>query len=278
MKTVEFVNGTTVPALGQGSWHLGQGRRPAAEEVAALRLGYELGLRLVDTAEMYGEGRAEELIAKSLGDARESLYLVSKVYPQNARRAALRRACDASLRRLGIEHLDLYLLHWRGGANLAETVATFEELKAEGKIGAWGVSNFDVDDMEDLLQVPDGQHCATNQVLYNVASRGIEFDLLPWCAAHRMPVMAYAPLGSGAGLLDHPALLPIAQRHQVTTAAVALAWTIRAEGVIAIPEAGDREHVRANAQALSVQLDAQDVAHLDAAFPPPRHKVSLDIL
>ncbi|MGI4858176.1 MAG: aldo/keto reductase [Janthinobacterium lividum] len=278
MKEVALLDGTSVAALGQGSWHLGQGRRPAAEEVAALRLGYELGLRLVDTAEMYGEGRAEELIAKTLDDERDALYLVSKVYPQNARRAALRKACDASLRRLGVERLDLYLLHWRGGANLAETVATFEELKAAGKIGAWGVSNFDVDDMEDLMKVPDGQRCATNQVLYNVASRGIEFDLLPWCAARRMPVMAYSPLGSGAGLLNHPALEQVAQRHRVSTAAVALAWAIRGGGVIAIPEAGDREHVRANAQALSLQLDEPEIAHLDTVFPPPRHKVPLDIL
>ncbi|MGI4984167.1 MAG: aldo/keto reductase [Janthinobacterium lividum] len=278
MKEVALRDGISVSALGQGSWHLGQDRRPAAEEVAALRLGYELGLRLVDTAEMYGEGRAEELIAKTFGDERDTLYLVSKVYPQNARRAALRKACDASLRRLGVARLDLYLLHWRGGASLAETVATFEELRTEGKIGAWGVSNFDVDDMEDLMRVPHGERCATNQVLYNVASRGIEFDLLPWCAARRMPVMAYSPLGSGAGLLRHPALEQIAQRHRVSTAAVALAWAIRGGGVIAIPEAGDREHVRANAQALSLQLDAQDTAHLDTAFPPPRRKVPLDIL
>ncbi|MCY0387980.1 aldo/keto reductase [Robbsia sp. Bb-Pol-6] len=278
MKTIEFADGTVVPALGQGSWHLGQERRPAAQEVAALRLGYELGLRLVDTAEMYGEGRAEELIAKTLPGERDTLYLVSKVYPQNARRAALRKACDASLRRLGVPRLDLYLLHWRGGADLAETVATFEELKTAGKIGAWGVSNFDVTDMEDLLRVPQGERCATNQVLYNVASRGIEFDLLPWCAARRMPVMAYSPLGSGAGLLRHPALREIAERHHTTTAALALAWAIRAGGVIAIPEAGDQAHVRTNAQALSLTLDARDLADLDAAFPPPRRKVPLDIL
>lgn len=278
MKTVEFADGTVVPALGQGSWHLGQGRRPAAAEAAALRQGYASGLRLVDTAEMYGEGRAESLIATTLDDAGAVPFLVSKVYPHNARRAALMRACDASLRRLGVARLDLYLLHWRGGADLAETVGTFEELQAAGKIGAWGVSNFDVDDMEDLLRVPDGQRCAANQVLYNVASRGIEFDLLPWCEARRMPVMAYAPLGSGAGLLAHPVLQRLARRHQVGAAAIALAWTIRAPGVIAIPEAGDVAHVRENAQALAVTLTEQDLADLDAAFPPPRRKEPLDIL
>lgn len=267
-----------LPALGQGSWHFGQGRRPAADEEAALRLGFDLGLRLVDTAEMYGDGRSEKLIGRAIAGRRDSLFLVSKVYPHNAGRRAMTASCDASLTRLGVDRLDLYLLHWRANADLDEAVETFEALKAAGKIGAWGVSNFDVDDMEDLFRVPGGERCAMNQVLYNVSSRGIEFDLMPWCEAHDVPIMAYSPLGSGSDLLHDAALAEVAGRHAATPAAVALAWAIRSGRVIAIPEAGDAAHMRTNAVAVTLRLDEDDLAILDSAFPPPMRKVPLDLL
>lgn len=280
MKTVEFAHGETIPALGQGSWHFGQGRRPAVQEEAALNEGFALGLRVVDTAEMYGDGRSESLIGRVLGDPRP--FVISKVYPHHATRSGLPKACAASLSRLGIDCLDLYLLHWRGGVPLAETVAGLEALKAEGKIRAWGVSNFDVSDMEDLYRVPGGRHCATNQVLYNPASRGIEHALLPWCARQRMPVIAYSPLGSrhatGSDLLSHPTLAAVAERHRCSPAAVALAWTIRSGNVVAIPEAGDVAHVRDNAKALELVLDQEDLASIDAAFPAPTGKVPLEML
>lgn len=275
-RRVVLRGGPGVPALGMGSWHLGQGRHPAAQEIQALRTGLELGLDLIDTAEMYGDGAAEHLIGQAIQGTRRP-YLVSKVLPSHADTRGVARACDASLRRLGVERLDLYLLHWRGRVPLAETVAAFEALRAAGKIAAWGVSNFDVADMEELWRVPDGERCVVDQVLYNVGSRGIEFDLLPWCQRHQVAVMAYSPLGSRA-LLGNAVLARIAARHGVDAPAVALAWAIRSGRVIAIPESGSPGHVRANAAALSLRLAAADLAELDVAFPPPTRKQPLDVL
>jgi diketogulonate reductase-like aldo/keto reductase len=269
--TVKFPDGTIVPALGQGSANLGQGRRPEAAEEEALRTGLSLGTTLIDTAEMYGGGRSEKLIGGVIAGRRDRVFLVSKVWPNHVAGDGIARACDASLGRLGTDHLDLYLLHWPSrDAALSSIVAAFESLRAAGKIRAWGVSNFTVGDMEDLFRVPHGDRCATNQVLYNLGSRGIERDLLPWCAQHGMPVMAYSPLGgSGAGLLHVPALSRIGAAHNCSAAAVALAWTIRSGNVIAIPESGSAEHVKENVVALSLTLTPDELHTLDAAYPPP---------
>lgn len=263
--------------LGMGSWHLGQGRRDADSEIDALTTGVALGLTLIDTAEMYGDGASEELIGAALPAMPARPLLVSKVLPHNASRRGVLRACEASRERLGVECIDLYLLHWRGGVPLAETVAAFEELRAQGRIRHWGVSNFDTDDMQELWRVPQGRNCAVNQVLYNVRSRGIEFDLLPWCREHGVGVMAYCPLGQG-GVLQDAALQAIGARYGVPAATVALAWALRDPMVMAIPESGSAEHVRANARALALQLDARDLAAIDAASPPPRRKQPLDVL
>lgn len=268
--------GHRVAALGLGSWNLGQGRHPPHQEIEALRTGQQLGMRLIDTAEMYGNGRSEQLIGQAI-DSALAPYLVSKVLPSNASARGIARACEASLQRLGVRTLDLYLLHWRGGSDLAEVVAAFEALRDAGKIRDWGVSNFDVDDMQDLWRIDGGQRCLVNQVLYHAGSRGIEFDLLPWCADHEVTVMAYSPLGSRA-LLDHPVLHAIGARRGVAATAVALAWAIRSGQVIAIPESGTPAHVRENAAACTLQLDAQDLAALDSAFPPPTRKQPLDLL
>ncbi|MFS8382632.1 aldo/keto reductase [Xanthomonas campestris] len=269
-------NGRSVPALGMGSWNLGQGRHAPQQEIEALQTGQALGMRLIDTAEMYGNGRSEQLISQVIARGQPP-YLVSKVLPSNASARGIARACEASLQRLGVRTLDLYLLHWRGGSDLAEVVAAFETLRDAGKIRDWGVSNFDVDDMQELWQIDGGQHCLVNQVLYHAGSRGIEFDLLPWCAQHAVAVMAYSPLGSRA-LLDHPVLHAIGTRRGVAATAVALAWAIRSGQVIAIPESGTPAHVRANADACTLQLDARDLADLDNAFPPPTRKQPLDLL
>ncbi|SDM64855.1 Aldo/keto reductase [Oryzisolibacter propanilivorax] len=263
--------------LGMGSWHLGQGRRDADSEIHALTTGAALGLTLIDTAEMYGDGASEELIGAALPAMPVRPFLVSKVLPHNASRRGVLRACEASRERLGVECIDLYLLHWRGGVPLAETVAAFEELRAQGQIRHWGVSNFDTDDMQELWRVPQGRHCVVNQVLYNVHSRGIEYDLLSWCREHGVGMMAYCPLGQGE-VLEDGVLQEIGERHGVPAATVALAWALRDPGVIAIPESGSAEHVRANARALALQLDAQDLAAIDAASPPPRRKQPLDVL
>jgi len=263
--TVKLPDGTLAPALGQGSWHLGQGRHPDAAEEEALRTGLTLGMTLIDTAEVYGGGRSEQLVGRVIAGQRERVFLVSKVPPQHTAGNGVARACQASLARLGTDHLDLYLLHWRGGENLAGVVAAFEELRAEGKIRAWGVSNFNVRDMEELFRIPHGDRCATNQVLYNLGARGIERDLLPWCARRGMPVMGYTPLGDN--LVRDPVLARIGAAHGCTAAAVALAWAIRGGNVIAIPESGSVEHVRENAVARSLALTPQELQTLDAAHP-----------
>ncbi|MDW8443222.1 MAG: aldo/keto reductase [Acetobacteraceae bacterium] len=278
MRTVRFPDGAAVPALGQGTWRMGEERRARAREVAALRLGIERGLTLIDTAEMYGEGGAEEVVGEAIRDCRAQVFVVSKVYPHNAGKGELRRACERSLGRLGIDRIDLYLLHWRGGVPLAEVVEGFEALREDGLIARWGVSNFDVDDMEELWRIPGGSACAANQVLYNPEERGIEFDLLPWCVARGVPVMAYSPLGQGGKLLRHPALRAVAERHGASPAQVALAWAIRHPSVIAIPKAVEPDHVRENAKALALALTEEDHGTLDRAFPPPARKRPLSVI
>ncbi|NMJ44185.1 aldo/keto reductase [Roseomonas sp. JC162] len=269
-------DGTPVPALGQGTWHMGELASQRRIEVDALRLGLDLGMTLIDTAEMYGEGGAEEVVGEAIAGRRDGVFLVSKVYPHNASRRGAVAACERSLKRLRVETIDLYLLHWRGSHPLAETVAAFEALKAAGKIRHWGVSNCDVDDLEELgAALPD---CATDQVLYSLEHRGVEFDLLPFCAGHRMPVMAYSPVGQGGRMLRNAALAEVAQRHGVTPAQVAIAWTLRHPHVVSIPKASDPAHVRQNATARDIVLTAEDLTTLDRGFAPPTRKRSLAML
>lgn len=279
MRTVTLPGGETVLALGQGTWYMGERRADAAREADALRLGIDLGVTLIDTAEMYANGGAETVVAQAIAGQRDKVFIVSKVLPSNASRAGTIAACERSLKRLGTDCIDLYLLHWRGGHPLAETVAAFDTLRSAGKIRYWGVSNLDTDDMEELAGVPGGGACASNQVLYHVGSRGIEYDLLPWCEQHGIPVMAYSPLGHDVHrLLRSSALQDVAKRHGVTPAQVAIAWTMRGGHVISIPKAADPDHVRQNAAAADLVLTPADIAAIDAAHPAPRAKRSLDIL
>ena len=277
MKTIALPSGVRVPALGQGTWNMGDRAASRAEELAALRMGIDAGLTLIDTAEMYGNGRSEELVAEAIAGRREEVFIVSKVLPTNASRRGTVTACEQSLKRLRTDRIDLYLLHWPGEFALAETVAAFEELQRAGKIRHWGVSNFDVDDMDELLAAPGGASVATNQVLYNLTRRGIEYDLLPWCAKRAIPVMAYSPLEQRRVLGD-ATLGRIAARHSATPAQIALAWVLRQDRVIAIPKAASAAHVRQNHASLEVRLEADDIAALDAAFRPPVRKVPLQML
>lgn len=276
MKQVTFPDGRGVPALGQGTWRMGEDARRAEQETRALRLGLDLGMTLVDTAEMYGhDGSTETWLGGALAGRRDGVFLVSKAVPRNAGRERLQRACEASLKRLRTDHLDLYLLHWPGSVPLAETVAGMEALVAAGKIRAWGVSNFDTDDMEDLYAA-GGTGCACNQVLYNVARRGPDFDLAPWLAERAMPLMAYSPVEQGR-LPSGGALAAIAAKHGSSATQVALAWTMR-DGALSIPKSADAEHVRENRAAADLALTADDLAAIDAAFPPPRVKKVLEML
>jgi diketogulonate reductase-like aldo/keto reductase len=276
---VALPGGETVPALGQGTWYMGERRGDAAREADALRLGVDLGMTLIDTAEMYASGGAEQVVAEAVAGIRDRVFIVSKVLPQNASAAGVRTACERSLQRLKTDRIDLYLLHWRGGHPLAETVAAFGALQAAGKIRYWGVSNFDTGDMNELLGVPGGTGCAANQVLYHPDSRGIEFELLPWCANHKIPVMAYSPLGHHVRkLLGSSALQAVARRHNATPAAVAIAWGLRSGNVISIPKAADVAHVRENATAGSIVLTTEDLAAIDAVHRPPKRKAALDLL
>jgi diketogulonate reductase-like aldo/keto reductase len=270
-------SGEAVPVLGQGTWHMGDDRRRRKEEIAALRLGLDLGLCLIDTAEMYGNGAAEELIGEAVAGRREEVFLISKVLPENATARGTVAACDKSLKRLGTDRLDLYLLHWRGSVPLGETLEGFAALLRAGKIRRFGVSNFDVDDMTELWSLPGGDEAETNQVLYNLTRRGIEFDLLPLLQRRRIPIMAYSPIEQGR-LLKNGALRTIAERHDATPAQVALAWVLRHEGAIAIPKAASEKHVRENRGALAVRLTEQDLAALDFAFPPPDGPVPLEMI
>jgi len=274
---VTLPDATAVPALGLGTWRMGDARRTAARELAALRLGLDLGMTLIDTAEMYGEGGAEEIVGRAIAGRRDEVFVVSKVYPHNAGRRSAVAACERSLHRLGIDRLDLYLLHWRGRIPLGETVAAFETLRRDGKIARWGVSNFDVDDMEELWALPGGDACATNQVLYHLGERGIEWKLLPWMRGHRLPVMAYCPLGEGR-LVDDPDLRAVAARLDATPAQVALAWLLGQGDAMAIPKASGLDHVRDNRAAAGIRLDTAAHEALDAAFPPPSGPTRLAIV
>ena len=276
-RTVALPDGQVVPALGQGTWHMGEHGGAAKAEAAALRLGIDLGITLIDTAEMYGNGGAEEVVAEAIAGQRDKIFLVSKVYPHNASRDGVPAACERSLERLKTDRLDLYLLHWRGSHPLAETVGAFEKLREAGKIRAWGVSNFDVNDMNELMRLKAGAGCATNQVLYHPDSRGIEYDLLPWCAEHRIPVMAYSPIGQAGRLLRSAALRDVAKRHEATPAQIAIAWGLRHPHMISIPKAVDPAHVRQNAAAGEIVLTEADLAAIDAEHPPPRRKQSLEM-
>ena len=266
-----------VPALGQGTWKMGESARERRREADCLRAGIDLGLTLIDTAEMYGEGGAEEVVAEAIEGRRDEVFIVSKVYPHNASRSGAPAACERSLKRLRTDRIDLYLLHWMGSIPIAETVEAFEKLKAAGKIRRWGVSNLDASEMQGLSRVAGGAHCATDQVLYHLGERGIEFDLLPQCAASGVSVMAYSPLGQGA-VLGNPTLARVAARHGVTPAAIAIAWTMRHPNVISIPKTSSIERLRENAKALDVVLDAADLADLDKAFPPPQQGKRLAML
>jgi diketogulonate reductase-like aldo/keto reductase len=277
MRTVTLKTGETIPQLGIGTWHMGERSGSRTTEAKAIRAALDLGIRLIDTAEMYGEGGAEEVIAEAISGRRDGLFIVSKVYPHNASAKGVIAACERSLKRMRIDCIDLYLLHWRGRYALAETVAGFEELKARGKIRHWGVSNFDVADMEELREAPDGSSCVSNQVLYHLGSRGIDYDLVDDAAAHGEMIMAYSPLGQGA-ILRNAALAKVAAKHAVAPAAVAIAWTMRHPHVVSIPKAANLAHVTENAAAERITLDAADLAALDAAFPPPRRKAGLAML
>ena len=283
MKTLRLPDGARVPALGQGTWRMGESKRGRDSEVAALRLGIELGMTLIDTAEMYGDGGAERVVADAIEGQRERVFVVTKVYPHNASRSRLPKACERSLERLRIDTIDLYLLHWREKTPpLEETVETFEKLRSAGKIKRWGVSNFAVDDMQELFSIDDGRNCAANQVLYNLENREIEFDLLPLLTDHRSPItcsiMAYSPVGHGRGLLENATLTKIAKRHDTTAAQIALAWVLRQQDVIPIPKASNEKHVRDNARSVDLNLTKEDLAELDQEFPPPKSKKRLPML
>ncbi len=266
--TLELPGGRSVAALGQGTWGMGENAGRRKQEIAALRLGLELGMSLIDTAEMYASGVAEEIVGEAFSGRRDEVFIVSKVLPENATRRGTISACERSLKRLNTDRIDLYLLHWRGRPPLAETLEAFAALAKDGKICAWGVSNFDVDDMQELWRLKDGGAVATNQVLYNLSRRGIEFDLVPACRQRKVPIMAYSPIEQGR-LLRQRGLKEIADRHRVTPAQVALAWLLRQDGMIAIPKASNEAHVRENRGAIDVQLTPDDLAALDRAFPPP---------
>jgi diketogulonate reductase-like aldo/keto reductase len=277
MRTTKLPSGEAVPVLGQGTWYMGDEPARRADEIASLRLGIDLGMTLIDTAEMYGNGASEKLVGAAIAGRRNDVFLVSKVLPSNASRAATIAACENSLRRLGTDHIDLYLLHWRGRVPFADTIAAFEALQDAGKIRHWGVSNMDVEDMQEVLNAHGGASVATNQVLYNLTRRGIEYDLLPQSQARGLPLMAYSPIEQGR-LADYPEVQDIADRHGVTSAQVALAWVLRQQGVIAIPKASSPDHVRDNHAALNLQLNTADLAELDDAFPPPFGPESLEMI
>ncbi|MDK2962698.1 MAG: hypothetical protein PWQ29_92 [Verrucomicrobiota bacterium] len=282
LQAIELHDGTNVPILGQGTWFMGDDRLLRRQEIAALRCGVDLGMTLIDTAEMYGNGRSESLVGDAVDGIREKVFLVSKVYPHHASGTGLMRSCEASLRRLRTDRLDLYLLHWRGNIPLADTVEGMEQLVRQGKILRWGVSNLDTDDMEELIRIPGGEKCVVDQVLYHLGSRGTELDLQPWLARHGISIMAYSPLAQGGTLrkrfLSHDALRQVAEAHQADRFQIMLAWCLRSGRVIAIPKASSVGHVKSNAHAARIRLTEEDLALLDRAFPAPDHKVALDMV
>jgi diketogulonate reductase-like aldo/keto reductase len=276
MRSVQLPSGEQIPALGQGTWRMAENPKERDEELRTLRLGLDLGLTLIDTAEMYGDGAAEELVADAIEGHRDGVFLVSKVLPTNATRDGTKEACERSLERLRTDRIDLYLLHWRGRLPLADTVEAFTELKESGKIRHWGVSNFDALDLAELISVAGGDEIQTNQVLYNLSRRQAEFELLPWCRDRRLPLMAYSPVDRGA-LIRNDVVVEVAEKHGATPTQVALAWVLRHDDVCAIPKASIHEHVRENARALELELDNEDLNLLDEEFPPPSAPRPLDL-
>jgi len=274
---ITLPSGQTVPALGQGTWYMGEDSAQRRHEIEALRSGIDLGMTLIDTAEMYADGEAEDVVGEAVSGRRDDVFLVSKVLPFNASRNGTIEACERSLKRLRTERIDLYLLHWRGRYPLEETVAAFEDLKHAGKIASWGVSNFDTDDMKELADVANGMDVVTNQILYNLTRRGPEFDLLPWCAERKIPLMAYSPIEQGR-LLGSPVLAEIADETGGTPASVALAWAMRNGNVIAIPKSSNLHHVRDNRKAAELRLSDDQLKRLDQVFPPPSRKMALEML
>ena len=274
MKTLQLRSGREIPILGQGTWRMGEKASQKDAEIAALRLGIELGMNLIDTAEMYGEGGAEKIVAEVLRDRRNEVYLVSKVYPYNASYKDIIAACDRSLSRLKTDYLDLYLLHWRGSVPLSETLKGLQHLKQAGKILDYGVSNFDTDDMEEAESLPRGDEIVTNQVLYNLMRRGIEWDLLPWCKKQNIPIMAYSPVEQRA-FVDHSQLKDIAAKHDATATQIALSWLLHQDNIISIPKATNPDHVKENRAALDIKLTPEDLQQLDQSFKPPSRKMSL---
>jgi diketogulonate reductase-like aldo/keto reductase len=277
MRTTKLPSGEEIPVLGQGTWGLAEISRRRQSEIAALRLGLDLGMALIDTAEMYADGDSEELVGEAIAGRRDEVFLVSKVYPHNASRRGTVAACERSLQRLGTDRIDLYLLHWRGQVPLAETIEAMESLISAGKIRYWGVSNLDNADMRELVSAKGGKAVATDQVLYNLTRRGVEFDLLPWLSKNNIPLMAYSPIEQGR-LLGEPVLDEIAERHGATPAQIALAWLLRRENLIAIPKASTEEHTRENRGAMDVMLTAEDLAELDEVFPAPTRAQPLEML
>jgi len=276
MRQVALPGGGSVPALGLGTWKMGDMAAKRADELASIRLALDLGITLIDTAEMYGEGKAEKLIAEAVGGRRDEVFLVSKIYPHNATRKHTQLACERSLKRLNTDRIDLYLLHWRDRTPLAETLEAFQALKAQGKILRYGVSNFDTSDMAELWSAPGGPQCQVNQVYYNPSARGIEFDLLPWQRARKLPIMAYSPVDQGR-LAAHPVLAEIGKRHGASPAQIALAWGLTRPDSIVIPKAAKIEHVRQNLAAAEIVLTDADMAEIDRAFPPPKKKTALEM-
>jgi len=278
MPQITLPDGEHVPAFGQGTWHMGETRTRFADEAAALKLGIDLGVTLIDTAEMYGNGVAEEIVAEAAKGRRDKLFIVSKVLPYNASQRGAVEACERSLKRLKTDHIDLYLLHWRGSYPFAETLAAFDKLKQQGKIRHHGVSNFDRRDMEEWVKISGGETVASNQILYNLTRRGPEWEVIPWCRQRNISVMAYSPIEQGR-MLGQAGLAQVAARHPgATPAQVALAWLLRRDGMIVIPKAGNKEHVRENAGALELPLTDQDLADLDKSFPPPKGRTALGML
>ncbi|QOL50279.1 aldo/keto reductase [Massilia litorea] len=277
MRNTRFPSGEQVPVLGLGTWHMGERPANRQDERDAIRYAIDNGMTVIDTAEMYGDGAAEELVGEALAGRRSEAFIVTKVLPHHATRRGTVAACEDSLRRLGTDVVDLYLLHWRGGVPLEETLEGFDRLLRAGKIRSWGVSNFDTADMEELAALAGGDAVAANQVLYNLTRRGIEFDLMPWCGQRKLPLMAYSPLEQGR-LLGEPELLRLAAAHSATPAQIALRWVLRSDQVIALPKAGTPEHVRQLRAALDIALSPQDMAALDRAFPPPKRKMPLEMI
>jgi diketogulonate reductase-like aldo/keto reductase len=277
IETVTLPTGEAIPKLGQGTWEMGERANARKDEIAALRAGVELGMTLVDTAEMYGDGESEKLIAEALGSLREDIFIVSKVYPHNGSERGVQAACERSLKRLKTDRIDLYLLHWRGGEDLEGAVAGFEKLKRDGKIRHWGVSNFDTDDMDELFALDDGNACASNQILYNVARRGPEFELLPWLRERSLPAMAYSPVDH-ARLPKKSVLNDIAAARGVSMFQIALAWVLQQPGVCSIPKASNVAHVKENRAAADLALTPDELAQIDSHFRPPKHKQHLEML